>query len=124
MFVAAGLQPTLTDRASARRATQRRRAAAANAVISEDEQERLLAAPRLKFGLDVHRRVHAQAAQSLGYLFQWRAFCERQKRDWRDAHGEFDEDVLAVFHFELERSLARFEADCRAGRSDSWPARR
>jgi len=68
--------------------------------------------------------VHACAAQSLGYLFQWRAFCERQKRDWRDSHGAYDEDVLAVFHFELERSLARFEADCLAGRSGGWPARR
>lgn len=75
------------------------------------EEERLRAAPRLKFGLDgesrlrccaapdhaspVHRRVHVSAGRSLGYLAQWRAFCERQQRDWRDAHSDYDEDDLA-----------------------------
>jgi hypothetical protein len=49
----------------------------------------------MKFGLDVHRRVHVVAGRSLGYLFQWRAFCKRQDRDWRDAHGDYDEDILA-----------------------------
>jgi hypothetical protein len=99
------------------------RAAASASWLEELEYERKMAQPRIEFGTDVHRRVHLIAARSPAYLFQWRAFCERQSRDWRDAHGTFDEDLLAVFHFELERQLASFKADAEEGRLDAWPQR-
>ncbi len=127
----------------------RARCAAGASAASDDadvEMQRVLAGPRIEAGLDVHRRVHALAGKHPGYLFQWRAFCERQRRDWQDAHGAFDEDILAgaacadictgkrrlirhtaqlaVFHFELEKSLLRFESDVVAGRVQNWPQRR
>lgn len=97
-----------------------------SAAASQDENlahERLLAAPRIEDGLDVHRRIHVRAARHAVYLFQWRAFCDRQRRSWQEASTGEDEDVLAAFHFELERSVRRFEADVKAGREHTWPAR-
>ena len=79
--------------------------------------ERLLGAPRLTFGLDVHRRVHARAVGARGYGLQWKAFCERAKLDALDGTSEEAEATLANFHFQLEDGAARFEADAGEG----WP---
>ena len=57
--------------------------------------ERRLAAPRMEAGLDVHRRVHVLASKHAAYLFQWRAFCERQGRSFLDTLSDEDEAVLA-----------------------------
>ena len=65
------------------------------AAQDSPEWERIIAAPRLEAGLDVHRRVHALAARNASYLFQWRAFCQRQARDWQASCSTEDEAVLA-----------------------------
>jgi hypothetical protein len=49
----------------------------------------------MEAGLDVHRRLHAQAGRHPGYLFQWRAFCERQQRSWQDTRSSEDEAIMA-----------------------------
>lgn len=69
----------------------------AKAEEEEDdiEFERLIAWPRMAEGLNVHRRLHATAARNPGYLFQWRAFCERNKLDWQTVHTDEDEGLLA-----------------------------
>lgn len=76
-------------------AWRRRRAApparcSPNTAFEADSlaMERLLAAPRIEDGLDVHRRVHAAAARHGAYLFQWRAFCDRARRNWQDAYSD------------------------------------
>ena len=79
--------------------------------------ERQLGAPRLTFGLDVHRRVHARAVGARGYGLQWKAFCERAKLDALDGTSEDAEAILANFHFQLEDGASRFEADAGEG----WP---
>ena len=62
---------------------------------AEFEADRLLAAPRLQDGLEVHRLVHTTAGQHPGYLFQWRAFCDRQGMDWRSFASDEEEGMLA-----------------------------
>jgi len=69
--------------------------AAAPPEEGTEEWEQWLAAPRLEAGLDVHRRLHAAAGRHAAYLYQWRAFCERQQRDWQSAHSDSDEGDLA-----------------------------
>jgi len=79
--------------------------------------ERRLGGPRLTYGLDVHRRVHAQAVGARGYSMQWKAFCDRAKMDALDGVSEDAEATLASFHFQMEDGAARFEADA----GDGWP---
>ena len=77
------------------------------AAQDSPEWERIIAAPRLEAGLDVHRRVHALAARNASYLFQWRAFCQRQARDWQASRSTEDEAVLAGARGCLLALLAR-----------------
>mmetsp|Transcript_18146 Transcript_18146/g.45074 ORF Transcript_18146/g.45074 Transcript_18146/m.45074 type:complete len:220 (-) Transcript_18146:29-688(-) len=90
---------------------------------TEDAQESIIIEPRMTFGLDVHRRVHMGAMRQLAYQSQWRAYCQRSARDWRDAVTDEDETVLCSFHFELEQGLTRFEAAKAAGELGAWPPR-
>ena len=98
------LAPRLPQRAGLPPARPRRRhAVAARPAASSTEQdeiawERRVAGPRLQDGLDVHRRVHALACRHAAYLFQWRAFCERQGRSWQDTLSDDDEAILACAH--------------------------
>ena len=105
-----------------------------------------MAGPRMEAGLDVHRRVHVLACKHAAYLFQWRAFCERQGRSFQDTLTDDDEAVLAsacaprvlavvcfapnesrratAFHHETEKSLFQFEADVASGTvAKHWPQR-
>lgn len=59
------------------------------------EFDRLLTWPRMSAGLNIHRKVHSSAARNPPYLFQWRAFCERNKLDWQNASTDEDEGLLA-----------------------------
>ena len=59
----------------------------------------------------------------IAYLFQWRAFCERTKRNYKDAFTEEDEAVIAAFHNEVEKGLTDFERDAKNGDISSWPER-
>jgi len=98
----------------------------------------------MEAGLDVHRRVHVLACKHAAYLFQWRAFCERQGRSFQDTLTDEDEAVLAcacarrstvssrthaaqpaqAFHHETEKSLCQFEADVASGTAAKhWPQR-
>ena len=61
----------------------------------EEDEDDFVAAPRLEAGLDIHRRAHVLAAPHPAYLFQWRAFCERQKADWTKYASDEDEGFLA-----------------------------
>jgi hypothetical protein len=88
----------------------RRRAATARPEASAEQDElaweRRLAAPRMEAGLDVHRRVHVLACKHAAYLFQWRAFCERQGRSFQDTLSDEDEAVLACACAPALRALA------------------
>jgi hypothetical protein len=71
---------------------------APTAALTEQEElewQRTITGPRMEAGLDVHRRLHAQAGRHPGYLFQWRAFCERQQRSWQDTRSSEDEAIMA-----------------------------
>lgn len=73
----------------------------------EFELERLMTRPRLVYGLDVHRRLHAMAARNPGYLFQWRAFCERNGLDWKAVVSDEDEALLAGGRVTLQQNGRR-----------------
>ena len=62
---------------------------------ASDDWERIISGPRMEAGLDVHRRVHALAGKHAAYMFQWRAFCERQQRSWQAARTVEDEGIIA-----------------------------
>jgi len=85
--------------------------------------QRLLGGPRIEAGLDVHRRVHLLAGKHPGYLFQWRAFCERQRREWQDAHGAYDEDVLAGTAASRRGAVGTHSSQRPQSSITSWSAR-
>jgi hypothetical protein len=94
----AGLASARSVRAARVASTRAAGVNGATAALSEEEElewEQTITRPRVEAGTDVHRRVHALAGKHPAYLFQWRAFCERQKRSWLDARSAEDEAILA-----------------------------
>ena len=61
----------------------------------DDAMDDIIAAPRMEAGLDIHRRAHVSAIRHPAYLYQWRAFCERQSMEWRNYSTDEDEGFLA-----------------------------
>jgi hypothetical protein len=67
-------------RARPRRRVARRVTSGAHAPDDREPREEVVVEPRMTFGLDVHRRIHAKAMAQNAYRSQWRAYCERCER--------------------------------------------
>lgn len=104
------IQTRMPSGAAAARSLQlRRRLAPPRAAVDSEEDdyelERLQTWPRMAYGLSIHRMLHTLAARNPGYLFQWRAFAERNKLDWRAVTTDEDEGLLAGAWLSLVRRI-------------------
>ena len=77
---AARVRPAPSPRRAPRRRVARRVTSGAHAPDDREPREEVVVEPRMTFGLDVHRRIHAKGMAQNAYRSQWRAYCERCER--------------------------------------------